>query len=642
VRKSLLGKIGAGISAIAISVALSVVPTGGAMAQEVRSTELDRHFTAAAKEFGVPKELLLSISYAQTRWEDHGGKPSVAGGYGLMHLTASFEQVDARGDASRPLPTTAVPSVLTLDEAAKLTNISAQRIKTDEQQNIRAGAALLASYGKQTNDGKTPGSLGAWYAATVKISALATSTEAQAFADSVYDTIAKGAARTTKDGQKLSLKATPVQVDRSLAALPELRKAAPRNASAAECPKALDCRFVPARHAQNTDDPKDYGNYDVANRPKDMKIKYIVIHDTEGSYQSAISWFQDQRSYVAAQYVIRSSDGQVTQMVRNSDVAWHAGSWYMNMHSIGIEHEGYAAEGAAWYTDAMYRSSAKLVRHLAKQYNIPLDRQHIVGHDQYHGLTPARATAMHTDPGPYWDWDYYMQLLKAPQPQDNEAGPNSKTVTIAPRFASNKQTVTRCDAAQTCTELPKQGTNFVYLRTEPRASAPLLTDPGLHPDGASGTTKVEDISAKAVSGQKFAVAERRGDWTAIWFGGYKGWFYNPTSRADRTAVPSRGHLVTPKPGVQSVPVYGRPVPEAGAYPNGMPPLSAVPLQYKLAAGQSYVAYDKTTPNDYFHVLTFDRSTPGDGEIAVGNERYVPISFGHRQGYVKASDVTSVH
>jgi hypothetical protein len=364
-----------------------------------------------------------------------------------------------------------------------------------------------------------------------------------------------------------------------------------------------------------------------------------VIHDTEGSYESASSWFQDPRSYVAAHYVIRSSDGEVTQMVRNSDVGWHAGNWYMNMHSIGIEHEGYAAEGAAWYTDAMYRSSAKLVRHLAKQYNIPLDREHIVGHDQYHGLTPARATAMHTDPGPYWDWDYYMQLLKAPH--ENVAGPNSGVVTIAPRFTDNKQTVTQCDEADVCTELPKQGTNFVYLRTEPRESAPLLPDPGLHPDGTPGTTAVEDTSARAVHGQKFAVAERRGDWTAIWFGGYKGWFYNPSKTAQRTAVPSRAPLITPKSGMESIPVYGRPVPEAGAYPNGMPPLTAVPLQYKLAAGQAYVAYDKTTPNDYFHVSTFDRSAPGDGEIAIGKERYIPISFGHRQGYVKASDVTFV-
>lgn len=52
----------------------------------------------------------------------------------------------------------------------------------------------------------------------------------------------------------------------------------------------------------------------------------------------------------------------------------------------------------------------------------------------------------------------------------------------------------------------------------------------------------------------------------------------------------------------------------------------------------YVMQDKSTPNDYYHVLTFNRSSPGDGELIVGSEKYLPISFGHRQGYVKANDV----
>ena len=112
-----------------------------------------------------------------------------------------------------------------------------------------------------------------------------------------------------------------------------------------ECPTDLDCRYDAARFAQNSSDPADYGNYDTANRPKDTKIKYIVIHDMEGSYESSIAWFKDPRSYVAAHYMIRSSDGQVTQMVQNKDVGWHSGNWYMNMHSIGVEHEGFAASG---------------------------------------------------------------------------------------------------------------------------------------------------------------------------------------------------------------------------------------------------------------------------------------------------------
>jgi len=367
-----------------------------------------------------------------------------------------------------------------------------------------------------------------------------------------------------------------------------------------------------------------------------MKIKYIVVHDTEGSYQSSIDWFQDPASFVSAHYLIRSSDGDVTQMVQNKDVAWHAGNWYMNMHSIGVEHEGYAAEGATWYTEAMYRSSAKLVRYLSDKYDIPLDREHIVGHEQFHGLTPARAKAMHNDPGPFWDWDHYMDLLNA-KPIDSD-GRNANAVTIAPRFNKNQQTVQKCIDG-VCADLPKQSSNFVFLRTAPRADAPLLTDAGLHPDAVAGTNDINDWSAVASYGQRFAVAGREGDWTAVWFGGQRGWFYNPDSRKDRTAVNSNARLVTPKAGKASVPVYGRPLPEASAFASkSVPLLTPVELQYKLLAGQSYVAYDREAVNDYFHVLTFDGSTAGEGEVVIGNEKYIPISYNHRQAFVKASDV----
>ena len=42
-------------------------------------------------------------------------------------------------------------------------------------------------------------------------------------------------------------------------------------------------------------------------------IRYIVIHDTEGSYQGAISWFQNPNSGVSAHYVLRSRDGELAR-----------------------------------------------------------------------------------------------------------------------------------------------------------------------------------------------------------------------------------------------------------------------------------------------------------------------------------------
>jgi hypothetical protein len=308
----------------------------------------------------------------------------------------------------------------------------------------------------------------------------------------------------------------------------------------------------------------------------------------------------------------------------------------MNTHSIGIEHEGFAAEGAAWYTEAMYQSSAKLVRYLAEKYDIPLDREHIIGHGQFHGIRPDKVAGMHWDPGPYWDWEHYMNLLH--NPTVPAAGHKSKVVAIAPSFQANKPVVTTCQETA-CSTLPSQPANFVYLRQQPQDTAALLGDAGLHPGGEPSTTRIEDWGATAAHGQRFAVAERRGEWTAIWFGGQKGWFRNP--KTSPTAVPTKARLITPRPGLDSVPIYGRPIPEAAEFPVGAPIEAVAPLQYTIPAGQQYVAYDRNASNDYMIIWTFDRSGPSDGEIIYGNERYIPIAYNHRQAFVKASDVVSV-
>ena len=101
---------------------------------------------------------------------------------------------------------------------------------------------------------------------------------------------------------------------------------------------------------------------------RSASISAIVIHDMEGSYSASISWFQNCSSVVSAHYCIRSSDGQITQMVLESNTAWHVGS--ENSYTVGIEHEGYAAK-TGWYTDPMYYSSSRLVRnHICPAYGI--------------------------------------------------------------------------------------------------------------------------------------------------------------------------------------------------------------------------------------------------------------------------------
>ena len=158
------------------------------------------------------------------------------------------------------------------------------------------------------------------------------------------------------------------------------------------------------------------------------EVSAVVIHYTEGSYAGCISWFKNCDASVSAHYVIRSSDGQITQMVLEKDKAWHART--ANGYSIGIEHEAY---GNVWefFTDEMYQSSADLVRSICSRYET------IDGHRTFYRDTLDNGLCLnnglhdlggetactkirghqhypdqsHTDPGPYWDWNYYYKLI---------------------------------------------------------------------------------------------------------------------------------------------------------------------------------------------------------------------------------------
>jgi N-acetyl-anhydromuramyl-L-alanine amidase AmpD len=397
-----------------------------------------------------------------------------------------------------------------------------------------------------------------------------------------------------------------------------------RNAqqTGAECPNGLACRVVPAAYQQNSADAGDYGNYDLANRPADgLKVRFVVIHDTEVSYDGTIAIFQNPLAYVSAHYTLRSSDGQVTQMVPTKNVAWQAGNWWVNTHSVGIENEGFALD-PSYFTNQLYHSLARLTRYTAERYGVPLDREHIVGHDQVPGPTAAFQAGMHWDPGTYFDWTHFMALLGAPINSSNADG-TGRIVTIDPNFNTNEPTVAACDGSGQHA-LPPQPTNFVYLHTAPSDTAPLVDDP-LLPGPA--TTCAQDWGDKAVTGQSFAVAERQGDWIAIWYGSRKAWFEDPAGAS--TAIPGGGTLVTPKAGRSSIPVYGR------AYPSTV---STATLGYTIPAGQTYVVRDLVTA-DYYSASTFN--APQTYSVIKSGEQFYEISFNHRLAFVRATDVDTV-
>ncbi|MEU8259595.1 N-acetylmuramoyl-L-alanine amidase [Micromonospora sp. NPDC048999] len=658
-RRMLLAAAVAAATALATSGPTAAAPPAGGNSD---SQNRQQQYAAAAAEYGVPQGVLLGVSYLESRWDTHPGQPSTSGGYGPMHLTDAAqvastpssshvdENEDPRGDESRPLSLDpaiaaqpsgdALPqaSLQTLDAAADLTGESKETLRTDADANIRGGAALLASYQRELGGPVGAGSdPAAWYGAVARYSGADTEDAAAAFADEVYDQLGQGASRTTDDGQRVTLAATTVKPDESGLHKLGLRRA--ERPDGLECPVRLACEWIPAPYAKLSADPGDYGNYDVGNRPAQQKIEYIIIHDTEGYFGPSVDLVK-RADYLGWHYTLRSVDGYIAQHIKAKNVGWHAGNWYVNAKSIGIEHEGFAGHGT-WYTEAMYRTSAKLVRHLALSFQIPLDRQHILGHDNVPGITAANVAGMHWDPGPYWDWSHYFDLMKAPF--KGTGTPHTGLVTIDPDYATNQPAFTGCNRQppgvpnplppiQPC---PLRGSSSVILRTGPSPTAPLVNDLGLQPNGQPNTMYISDHGARASAGQTYALADRQGDWTAIWYLGQKAWFHNPASAP--TAKWANGFVVTPKPGKTTIPVYGRAYPEQVAYPSTIPYQAISPLQYTFPAGQRY-AVGGVLPSEYYRAVSFDGSAPGDRTIVRGKMQYVQIQFGHRVMYVNLDDV----
>lgn len=580
-------------------------------------------FERASRSSGVPQDLLLAVSYLESRWNHHDGSPSVSGGYGPMHLVdADATERDARGDDSRGTPATDG----SLQVAAELTGLSERQLRNEAAANICGGAAVLASYAPE--DGNT---LASWTDAVARYGG------GDRFAREAYEVLRDGERRTTDDGETVRLRA-----HRGV----EVPSAPKRQDAETDCPDNLDCEWIPAPYelADGETDPgsTNYGAHDKARRPKSPKLQYIVIHDTEATYDQSIDIVSDITNFVSWNYTVRSEDGHIAQHLEAKDVGWQAGNWYMNAHSIGIEHEGKAGNGT-WFTEAMYRNSADLVRYLARKYDIPRDRSHIVGHDQVPGTLPGSTQSMHWDPGPYWDWEHYFDLLGAPIGGERAnlrttAIRAGDTVTVRPGFDDNRNVVTACEeqspGSGECD--PDAGTNFVYLRQAPSVDARLARDPGWNPGENESSTVANDIGARAAAGTQLVVNDVEGEWLQVSWAGSLVWLHNPADDpvVARIAAPT----VTVKPKRAYARTYGRAYPERSAYPDTIPPEPVQPIEYVLRQGQEYVIGNADVATDYYRAKSFDGSAPGDRTNVEGKRKYYLVWTGHRQTFVPASDV----
>jgi len=340
--------------------------TAGGRVLARRGPSLEIEVKAAAAEYRVPVELLLAMGYVNTLWEMPPPEASAyepgdlhgRGAYGIMQLVQN-------------------PSQDTLSRASSLTRFSEEELKNSRAANVRGCAAVLADIqGKN----KSP-HLNGWQEAVAEYG------DTELYAVEVYETLKEGASATISTGESLEL----------------------ASQEGVEVPQIYSAQGA-ADYGRAVWRPAYRGNYTNANRGA-ARTDMIVIHVAQGSYSGTINWFQDPRANASAHYVV-SRKGRVAQCVRNEDIAWHAGHWRTNTKSIGIEHAGYISNRKS-FTRRMYRSSARLSAYLSRRFNIPVDRRHIIGHNQVPGCPgPGGGVNCHRDPGRYWNWHRYMRLIR--------------------------------------------------------------------------------------------------------------------------------------------------------------------------------------------------------------------------------------
>jgi N-acetyl-anhydromuramyl-L-alanine amidase AmpD len=339
-------------TALIISAALAgcAVPASGPSQQSRTAvggeSPLATLFTRVAKDSGVPADLLATVSYVETRLSFVSDSDK--------HQVGPLALTDGVANSPRDL-----------HRGASLAGVTDEAARTNFEASLRAGAALLKDLAK---DGDYTVALRTY--------------GGEELVREVSKRLSRGVDARDEDGARFVIPARRFDDGSPFSTITQ-----GLGYSGAE--------WIPAYS----------GNYAAANRGL-SDVKYIVIHDTEGSYSGTISWFKNPDANVSAHYVVRSADGHIAQMVDEKNVAWHDACF--NTNSVGIEHEGYASKPAQWYTEAMYAESAKLTAYLADKYNIK--KTHSMSTIMGHGEAPDCSD--HTDPGPGWNWPHYIDLVQ--------------------------------------------------------------------------------------------------------------------------------------------------------------------------------------------------------------------------------------
>ncbi len=339
---------------------------------------------AAATEANVPADLLLAIA------AEEGGLKLPA-----LRIPRDDDQVPVAGALELRHG-----RLDTLALGAKLLATSESTLRSDTDLATRAGALVVASLGATAD-------LATWRPALEALSGM-DAANARAYATRVLAILRIGGAYAARDGELVRIAPHPGIPETATEVMPD---------ATPDYPGAL---WFTTSCTNKCDVGRPLGN---------AAVNKIVIHDTEGGWDGSVATLQND-SGKSVHYIVDADGSRVGQFRPETDTTWHAGNYYYNETSIGIEHVGVAADPAG-YSAGLYATSVKLVKNIRTRWTVPLDRTHIVGHYQIpNGNLEAESSAPctdtldscenddkyggadnHRDPGFNWQWCQYMQSL---------------------------------------------------------------------------------------------------------------------------------------------------------------------------------------------------------------------------------------
>jgi len=333
---------------------------------------LEKYFKKASREFGVPAELLMAIGQVENNWTQVG--PSIDQGWGIMHL------VDNNYCS-------------TLNEAAAILKLDPQILKDDAKQNIRGAAALIKKYAGDKKHKK----LEDWFDAVKKFSGLSSYDLNEQQAERYFQVLKDGVEARTVWDETITLTAHPdINIDNKITYKSKELRSSDYSPAVSSF---ITCNYS-SRNGQDIDTWVHH---------------YIGV----GTYAGAISWFHNCSAQASAHFVIRSSDGQITQCVAVADKAWHCGaSGYPlnNSRSIGVEHEATASNPGLWNDVDMLQASATMVCYFADLYSIPAtfhSSPGICSHQEMPGTSTDCPGAM-----PWSTWISYFNACNGTAPTE--------------------------------------------------------------------------------------------------------------------------------------------------------------------------------------------------------------------------------